>query len=49
MYEALISDFARAENIDENLKASNQMKWIQMMQNIDDRAKEMIETEILYK
>ena len=49
MYESLISDFARAENINENLKDTDQMKWIQMMRKIDDQAKEIIETEILYK
>ncbi len=49
MYEALMADFVQAEGIDENLKATDQMKWIQMMRNIDDQAKEIIETEILYK
>lgn len=36
MYESLIADLTKAENVDEHLKAINQMKWVQMMRNIAD-------------
>ena len=49
MYESLIADYAKAEGVNEHLKAMDQMKWVQMMKNIEHRAKEIIETEILYR
>ncbi len=49
MYESLIANFAQAEGIDENLKPTDQMKWIQMMRNISDRAREIVEHEIIFQ
>ena len=49
MYESLIADYAKAEGVNEHLKAMDQMRWVQMMKNIEHRAKEIIETEILYR
>lgn len=49
MYESLIADFAKTENIDEHLKAVDQMKWIQSMRNIADRARELVEHEIIFQ
>ena len=49
MYESLIADYSKAEGVNEHLKAMDQMKWAQMMRSISDRAKEIIETEILYR
>ena len=49
MYESLITDYAKEEGVNEHLKAVDQMKWVQMTKNIEHRAKEIIETEILYR
>lgn len=44
----LIKQFAEVENIDENLKEHHQMKWVQAMNNIKNRAEEIVFNEILY-
>ncbi len=49
MYESLIADFEKAEGIDEHLKVTDQLKWFQMMRNIDDRVKEIVETEVIFR
>ena len=49
MYELLISDFAQAEGINENLKVSGQMKWVQLMKSIVNRAREIIEKEVIFR
>ncbi len=48
MYEALITNFVQAEGVDEHLKATDQTKWIQMMRNISDRAREIVENELIF-
>ncbi len=49
MYESFITNFAQAEGVDEHLKATDQPKWIQMMRNISDRAREIVEHEIIFQ
>ena len=44
----LIKQFAEVEHIDENLKEYHQMEWIQAMNNIKNRAEEIVFNEILY-
>lgn len=48
MYSSLIVDFAKAEGVNENLKATDQMKWVQMMRNIESRAREIVAKAILF-
>jgi len=36
------------EGVTETLKAENQMKWVGLMNNIADRAREIVNTEIIY-
>lgn len=45
---ALIKQFAEVKHIDENLKEHHQMEWIQFMNNIKNRAEEIVFNEILY-
>ena len=40
---------AEKENITEELKANNQMLWVQSMNNIKNRAEEIAYNEIIYK
>ena len=49
MYESLIADFAKAEGVDENLKATDQMQWVQRMQSIAHRAREIVEKEVIFR
>ena len=44
----LIKQLAEAENVDENLKEHHQMEWVQAMNNIRNRAEEIIFNEIIY-
>lgn len=47
--ERLISDMGERDGITEALKATDQMKWVQRMNNIKHRAEEIIYSEIIYK
>lgn len=46
--EMLIKQLAEKENITEELKANNQMEWVQSMNNIKSRAEEIAFSEIIY-
>lgn len=47
--EQLVKQMAEKENITEELKATNQMEWVQRMNNIRNRAEEVVYNEIIYK
>jgi hypothetical protein len=44
----LIKQLAEVEHIDENLKEHQQIEWVQAMNNIKNRAEEIVFNEILY-
>lgn len=44
----LVMQLAEAENVNEELKAKNQLEWVQAMNNIKNRAEEIVFNEILY-
>ena len=46
--ETLIKQLAEEENVTENLKATNQLEWIQKMNNIKNRAEEIVLNELIY-
>ena len=46
--EQIISQMAQAEGVDEKLKAKDQMAWIGRMNNIRQRADEIILAELIY-
>lgn len=48
MYFRLVKQLAEKENVTEKLKAENQMLWLQRMNNIRSRAREVVNTEITY-
>ena len=48
MFERLVMQMAAAEGITEQLKAADQMVWISKMNNIRNRAIEIVNTEIIY-
>lgn len=44
----LIDKLAEQENVNENLKATNQLEWVQRMNNIKNCAEEIIFNELIY-
>ena len=49
LYETLIKQLAEKENVTEQLKAYNQMEWVARMNNIKQRATEIVNREIIYR
>ena len=45
---AVITECVKEENVDEKLKAENQLKWVQKMNNIKNRAEEIVCNELIY-
>ena len=48
MFSRLVKQLAEKENVTEKLKAKNQILWVQKMNNIRNRATEIINTEIIF-
>ena len=48
MMETLMSEMAKLQGVNEELKASNQMKWVQMMNSIRASADETVLKDIVY-
>ena len=46
--ESIIAELAKQENVTEELKATNQLEWVQAMNNIKNRAEEIIKSELIY-
>ena len=46
--EILIKQMTQEENVTEELKANNQMLWVQKMNNIKNRAEEIVLKELIY-
>lgn len=47
LFDCLTTDLAQKEGITEQLKATNQMKWVQKMNNIRERVIEIISSELI--
>ena len=47
MYESLVKRFAQQEGITEALKAADMMQWVRAMNNIANRAREIVWNEII--
>ena len=48
MFDLLIKQLVEKEGITEQLKATDQMAWVGAMNNIRNRAEEIVNTEVLY-
>ncbi len=48
MFLRLVNDMAKSEGVTEQLKAENQMAWVQKMNNIRNQATEIVNTELIY-
>ncbi|WP_278867162.1 TnpV protein [Ruminococcus bromii] len=49
LFSRLVKDLAEKENVTENLKATDQMLWVLKMNNIRNRATEIVNADIIYK
>ena len=49
LYESLIISLKDQEKVDEKLKANDPIRWIQAMNNISNRAREIVLAEVIYR
>ena len=48
LFLRLVKDLVEKENVTEELKASDMMLWVQKMNNIRNRATEIVNAELIY-
>ena len=48
MFDRLVKQFAKKKGVTEQLKAENQLLWVGRMNNIRNRATEIVISEIIY-
>ena len=48
MFDRIVKQLAEKEGVSEQLKAENQMLWVQRMNNIRNRATEIVNAELIY-
>ena len=48
MFERLLKQMANSEGVTEQLKAKHQMEWVRRMNNIRNRAMEIVYTKVIY-
>ena len=49
MFDRLVKQLAKKEGITEQLKAQDQMSWVQRMNNIRNAATEIVNAELIYQ
>lgn len=49
LFIRLVKDLAEKENVTEKLKSTDMMLWVQKMNNVRDRATEIVNADIIYK
>lgn len=48
LFSRLVKDLAEKENVTEKLKSDNPMLWVQKMNNIRNRATEIVNEQVIY-
>ena len=48
MMATLVEQVARVQGIDDHLNTTDQMRWVQMMNNVRAQAEEIVAIELLY-
>lgn len=48
MFNTLVEQMTKTEDITEHLKAQNQLEWVQRMNSIQERASEIVCKELIY-
>ena len=46
--DSLVAEMAQEQGVTEALKASNQMEWVQRMNNIRQSAEEIVRSNLIY-
>ena len=49
MFDTLVTPMIKNENITEQLKAQNQLEWVQRMNSIEAQAREIVCHDIIFK
>jgi len=49
LFLRLVKELAKKENVTEELKSTDMMLWVQKMNNIHNRAMEIVNADIIYK
>ena len=47
-YKVLIEQMSQREDVSEKLKEKNQMEWVRRMNNLENRAAEIVKAELIY-
>lgn len=48
LFSRLVNEYAEREDVDEYLKATNQIEWVQRMNNIKARVREIVNSEVVF-
>ena len=48
MFSRLVDEISKREGVNEKLKEENQMEWVTRMNNIRNRAMEIVNTELIF-
>ena len=48
MFNTIVAQIIKTENINEELKSQNQLEWVQRMNSIQERANEIVCNELIY-
>lgn len=48
LFSRLVNELAEKEGVTEQLKATNQMKWVQKMNNIQERVIKVVNAEVVF-
>lgn len=49
LYETLIESFKKQANVDEKLKADDPVMWVKLVNNIKNRAREIVLDQVIYR
>lgn len=49
LFSRLVKEYTEKEGVTEKLKAENAMLWVQKMNNIQNRATEIVNNEVIYR
>lgn len=49
LYDNLITQLAEQEGVNEQLKATDMLAWVQAMNNISNRAREIVNAKVIYE
>ena len=49
MFDTLVAQMMKTENITEQLKATDQIEWVHRMNNIKQRVTEIVNNELIYR